>query len=119
MPSHIVRLHTPKLKLLPVFSATGTNRSVGLSGGLLSVAKRTPAPPTHRQKTPAAARHPAPGRTSFRHHHTGHGNNGPAAAAVLLRPAYATAVAAGVEGAAAERLVSSYAATRSTARMGV
>lgn len=61
----------------------------------------------------------APGRTSFRHHHTGGGNIGPAAAAVGLRPAYAAAVAAGVEGAAAERLVSSYAATRSTARMGV
>ncbi|CAM9413843.1 unnamed protein product, partial [Ectocarpus fasciculatus] len=60
------------------------------------------------------------GRTSFRHHHTGDRNTGPAAAAVGLRPAYATPVAAGVEGAAAaERLVSSYAATRSTARMGI
>ncbi|CAM9938603.1 unnamed protein product, partial [Ectocarpus sp. 4 AP-2014] len=50
MPSHIVRPHTKKLKSLPVFSATGTNRIVGLNGGLLSIAKRTPAPPTHRQK---------------------------------------------------------------------
>ncbi|CAM9912264.1 unnamed protein product, partial [Ectocarpus sp. 4 AP-2014] len=38
------------LKSLPVFSATGTNRNVGFGGGLLSIAKRAPAPPTHRQK---------------------------------------------------------------------
>ncbi|CAN0371985.1 unnamed protein product [Ectocarpus sp. 6 AP-2014] len=50
MPSHIVRLHTKKLKLLPVFSATGINRIVGLGRGLLSIAKRTPAPPNHRQE---------------------------------------------------------------------
>ncbi|CAN0327462.1 unnamed protein product [Ectocarpus sp. 6 AP-2014] len=61
----------------------------------------------------------APGRTSFRHHRTAGRSNGPAAAAVGLRPPYAAAAAAGVEGAAAERLVSSYASTRSTARMGV
>ncbi|CAM9264580.1 unnamed protein product, partial [Ectocarpus sp. 13 AM-2016] len=50
MPSHIVRPHMRQLQLLPVFSATGTNRIVGLSGGLLSIAKWTPAPPTHPQK---------------------------------------------------------------------
>ncbi|CAN0509591.1 unnamed protein product [Ectocarpus sp. 12 AP-2014] len=50
MPSRIVRLHTKKLKLLPIFSATGTDPIVGLGRGLLSIAKRTSAPPTHRQK---------------------------------------------------------------------
>ncbi|CAN0335140.1 unnamed protein product, partial [Ectocarpus sp. 13 AM-2016] len=36
MPSRIVRPHTKKLEVLPVFSATGTNRILSVSAGVFS-----------------------------------------------------------------------------------
>ncbi|CAN0575257.1 unnamed protein product, partial [Ectocarpus sp. 12 AP-2014] len=50
MPSHIVRPHTKNSNCYQYSLLQVPTGFVGLSGGLLSIAKWTPAPPTHPQK---------------------------------------------------------------------